>query len=129
MRTLFRNDGVDFLRNNKSTATLQRLSSEGGAKEVSSVQIESYSDGYICFTSAVQVQVRTAVTLECNDVMILGEVTACMLDLNEVWRVELKVEHLLNNLQSLLQLRDRLNGEGVPSCSSNLLPWPAIKSN
>ena len=55
----------------------------------------------------------TTVSVEYNDAMFLGEVIACTPGPNTSWQVEVKVEHILTGLQSLVALRSRLLGEGV----------------
>lgn len=57
----------------------------------------------------------TAVSVEYNDAMFLGEVIICSSDAKGSWHVEVKVEQILTGLQSLVGLRSRLLGEGVPS--------------
>jgi hypothetical protein len=59
----------------------------------------------------------TAVSVEFNDALFLGEVAACKGGLNQSCEVEIKVEQILSGLQSLMALRSRLLGEGVPQAS------------
>jgi hypothetical protein len=54
-----------------------------------------------------------AVSVEYDDSLFLGEVVSCVGSENS-WNVEIKVEQILNGLQSLLALRSRLLSEGVP---------------
>lgn len=54
-----------------------------------------------------------AISVEYDDTLFLGEVVSCVASEN-VWSVEVKVEQILNGLQSLLALRSRLLSEGVP---------------
>ncbi len=56
----------------------------------------------------------TAISVEYNDAMFLGEVLACTQDCSDTWHIEVKVEQILTGLQSLMTLRARLLGEGVP---------------
>jgi hypothetical protein len=57
----------------------------------------------------------TAISVEYNDTMFLGEVVACTQDCAEAWHIEVKVEQILTGLQSLIMLRARLLGEGIPA--------------
>ena len=52
------------------------------------------------------------VSVEYDDTLFLGEVVSCV-GLEDTWNVEIKVEQILNGLQSLLALRSRLLSEGV----------------
>jgi hypothetical protein len=60
----------------------------------------------------------TAVSIEYNDAMFLGEVVACTSGTGSSWQVEVKIEQILTGLQSLVALRSRLLGEGVSSPAS-----------
>lgn len=70
--------------------------------------------------AAQKLAVSTAVSVECNDAMFLGEVIACS-PVAGSWQVEIKVEQILTGLQSLVALRSRLLGEGVV-CPLGLAP-------
>ena len=54
-----------------------------------------------------------AVSVEYDDTLFLGEVVSCIASGN-TWSIEVKVEQILNGLQSLMALRSRLLSEGVP---------------
>jgi hypothetical protein len=56
----------------------------------------------------------TALSIEYEDKLFLGEVVACAAPSPGVFRLEIKVEQILTGLQSLMNLRARLLGEGVP---------------
>ena len=53
------------------------------------------------------------ISVEYDDTLFLGEVVSCA-GSEHSWGVEVKVEQILNGLQSLLALRSRLLSEGVP---------------
>ena len=55
----------------------------------------------------------TAVTVECEDAMFLGEVIAVSQE-NGRYQIEVAVEQVLSGLQSLMALRSQLLGEGSP---------------
>ena len=57
--------------------------------------------------SSAPLPVSTAVTVEYNDTLFLGEVLICC-KVNGLWKVEIKVEQILTGLQSLVALRSRL---------------------
>ncbi len=55
------------------------------------------------------------ISIEYDDTLFLGEVVSCVGSQREqTWSVEVKVEQILNGLQSLMALRSRLLSEGVP---------------
>lgn len=58
--------------------------------------------------------ISTAVSIEYEDKLFLGEVVTCSAPSPGVFRMEIKVEQILTGLQSLMNLRARLLGEGVP---------------
>ncbi len=73
----------------------------------------------------IELQERTpvfsAVSVEYNDALFLGEVISSKAEPNGRWKAEVKVEQVLTGLQSLMNLRARLLGEGVgPSVGRSL---------
>ena len=60
-----------------------------------------------------------AVSVECNDALFLGEVVASVQLTNGSWRAQVRVEQILTGLQSLMNLRARLLGEGAGSRVEN----------
>ena len=60
------------------------------------------------------VPVSSAVSVELNDALFLGEVVACTGAVNKTCDIEIKVEQILSGLQSLMALRSHLLSEGVP---------------
>lgn len=64
--------------------------------------------------AAERIATSTAVSVEYNDALFLGEVLKCAPKENGSWDVEIKVEQILTGLQSLMKLRAHLIGEKVP---------------
>ena len=56
----------------------------------------------------------TALSIEFEDKLFLGEVVTCAAQSPGAFRLEIKIEQILTGLQSLMNLRARLLGEGVP---------------
>src|ERR1700685_1436741 len=56
----------------------------------------------------------TALSIEHEDNLFLGEVVACVAETAGIYRMEIKIEQILTGLHSLMALRARLLGEGVP---------------
>jgi len=67
--------------------------------------------------SQQRLPISTAITVEYNDTMLLGEVVACTRNVDDMWHIEVRVEQVLTGLQSLMTLRARLLGEQVPEFS------------
>lgn len=67
------------------------------------------------------VPISSAVSVEFNDALFLGEIVACGTGGSQGCTIEVKVEQILSGLQSLMTLRSRLLGEGVPQAST-LIP-------
>jgi hypothetical protein len=67
-----------------------------------------------------QLSPASAVTVEHEDVLFLGEVVACTPEAEGVWKVVIRVRQLLNSLQSLTILRERLLWREGHSCLSPL---------
>ena len=55
----------------------------------------------------------SAVSVNYNDALFLGEVVVCLPAANGEWSIEIEVEQVLSGLQSLMNLRAQLLGEGV----------------
>ncbi len=70
------------------------------------------------------VAVRSAVSVEYEDSLFLGEVVTCAAS-HSGWHVEIKVEQILSGLQSLMALRAHLLSESVPK-PLTLIPLGAL---
>jgi hypothetical protein len=57
----------------------------------------------------------TALSVEYNDAMLLGEVVACRQNGEKDWELVVQIEQILTGLQSLVALRAGLVGEAVPN--------------
>ncbi len=64
--------------------------------------------------------VSTAVSVECEDALFLGEVVACTRTSGQAWKLDIKVEQIVDGLQSLMALRARLLAEGVPKAFTSM---------
>lgn len=64
--------------------------------------------------SPERISLGTAVSVEYNDAMFLGEVTLCRTAPSGNYRVEIFVEQILTGLQSLMALRAGLLGNASP---------------
>lgn len=64
----------------------------------------------------------TALSVEYNDAMFLGEVVARAQSNGNRWEIEVRIEQILTGLQSLMALRAGLLGEAAPQ---PVTPGPA----
>jgi hypothetical protein len=82
----------------------------------------------LALTSRERVPASTAVQVEYDDALFLGEVLACTHNVDDSWHLEMKVEQVLTGLQSLMNLRARLLGEPVPEmAAASELRWEGVK--
>ncbi len=74
----------------------------------------------LCVEATEAVPVSTALSVEYDDELFLGEVVACAeagpgeTSAAPGWKLDIKVEQILTGLQSLMALRARLLSEGTP---------------
>jgi hypothetical protein len=61
-----------------------------------------------------RIAVSTALSVEYNDAMFLGEVVVCTPTGDNTWKIEIQIEQILTGLQSLMALRAGLLGEAAP---------------
>jgi hypothetical protein len=104
---------VNSFRDLPNSAIIQ-IQGASGARQCIPCGFDRMDGKRLTLTAADCVNVCTAVTVEYNDAMFLGEVLGCGENADGSWRVEIKVEQILTGLQSLINLRARLLGEGVP---------------
>lgn len=101
---------------NRPESAVIQVASDADAKRVSvSCTFQGMQGKRLLLEAGQKVPASTAVSIEYNDAMFLGEVIACTSTPGASWRVEVKVEQILTGLQSLMALRTRLLGEGVAS--------------
>jgi len=95
-------------------ATIQVPSPAGnGAKRAISCNFNGMQGKRLAVEASESLPVSTAVSVEYDDALFLGEVIQCT-TADRGWHVEIKVEQILTGLQSLMALRARLLSEGVP---------------
>ena len=88
---------------------IERLSRSSSAEERrSSGHFYSFEHQRLLLTASQPFTLASAVTVEHEDVLFVGEVLACAPEGEGVWKVLIQVHQLLNGLQSLTILRERL---------------------
>lgn len=114
--------GVMPFADHPQSATIQLPSeSSGGRRSVSCAVLNG--DGKRLIVEAGEpLPVSTALSVEYNDAMFLGEVSACAPGGENRWELEVRIEQILTGLQSLMALRAGLLGEGA---AQPVVPAPA----
>jgi hypothetical protein len=93
---------------------MQVPSSDGKSKASVACTFQGMQGKRLLLEAGQKIPASTAISIEYNDAMFLGEVITCAPS-GDSWHVEVKVEQILTGLQSLIALRSRLLGEGVTS--------------
>ncbi len=88
-------------------------------------QFSSFEGNRLRLEAAERIPVSTAVTVQYNDALFLGEVFACRSSSTSFgkecsFRTEILVEQILTGLESLMGLRAQLLGEGFPHTSAEM---------
>jgi hypothetical protein len=106
---------VNILADHPNQATIQIPSA--GDREIQRIPcvFRGIEDKRLSLVSNGRVPAFTAVSVEYDDALFLGEVVACTEDVTHAWHVEIKVEQILTGLQSLMNLRASLLGEPAPA--------------
>lgn len=84
-----------------------------GSKRSISCTFNGMNGKRLSVESTEAVPVSTALSVEYDDELFLGEVVTCA-EAAPGWKLDIKVEQILTGLQSLMALRARLLSEGVP---------------
>jgi hypothetical protein len=104
-----------MLADHNNKATIQVPSTLFGEMERISCVFRGVKDQRLSLVSSARVPASTALSVEYEDALFLGEVVACTQDVNHAWHVEIKIEQILTGLQSLMNLRASLLGEPAPA--------------
>src|SRR3954452_21171625 len=105
---------VNALPDHSNQATIQISSAGNRQMERIPCLFRGMEDKRLSLVSNGRVPAFTAVSIEYDDALFLGEVVACTEDVTHAWHVEVKVEQILTGLQSLMNLRASLLGEPAP---------------
>lgn len=83
-----------------------------GSKHNIACDLDGMQGKRLRVTVPERVLVSTPVSVEYEDTLFLGEVVLCTSS-GEKWNVEVRVEQMLNGLQSLMRLRAHLLSDSV----------------
>ena len=96
--------------NSDKSATLEIQPAHGsGERRKLPIVFQTFANKCLTLSTSEALGLSTAVGVEYNDVLFVGEVVRCTAGVGEQWRVEVKVAQTLSGLQSLLMLRAQLN--------------------
>jgi hypothetical protein len=76
-------------------------------------EVEAVSGKQLSVRVLDQYPPYTAVTVQCEDVMFLGDIICCVPQPAGGYRSDVKIHQVLTGLQNLMNLRARLLGEGA----------------
>lgn len=102
-------------------AVLQIAASDAhGTRRNLECDIEEMHGKRLILSTDERVPESTAVSIEYEDTLLLGEVVVCS-DVQPAWKLEIRIEQMLTGLQSLMALRAQLVSESL-SAPLPLLP-------
>jgi hypothetical protein len=98
---------------NPQTATIQ-VPTGNGAKRSISCAFHGMDGRRLIVEAGEPLSLSTALSIEHEDNLFLGEVVVCAAQSPGVYKLEIKIEQILTGLHSLMALRSRLLGDAVP---------------
>jgi hypothetical protein len=118
-------------RNTDKSARLEILPEYGtGERRSIPIVFQTFANKCLTLSTNEALGLSTAVGLEYNDVLFVGEVVRCTAGVGDHWRVEIKVEQTLSGLQSLLILRAELDRHQTESKAGSMeAPIPCAVLN
>lgn len=109
---------MNILIESPKTAVLQiAADSPDRCKQLVSCEFRGNEGKRLSLSSLERVAILTPVTLEYNDALFLGEVVSCRPNAEGKFELEIVIEQILTGLESLINLRQRLLGQGYPHTS------------
>lgn len=67
-----------------------------------------FRDQSLVITTTESISLSAIVTVQCDDVLLIGEVVACSREAERCWAIRIKVVHTLKHLEILTRLRSEL---------------------
>ena len=95
------------------------------------IVFQTFANKYVTVTTSEALGLSTAVGVEYNDVLFVGEVVRCTAGVGDQWQVEIKVSQTLTGLESLLMLQaelDRHQGEGKDAAMDVPIPCAVLNT-
>ena len=97
-----------------SSTTIQIPGTHGSRREIP-CSLDKFENNRLLLSTTERVSTATLISVKRDDALLLGEVVTCSPANEASWKLEVRVEQILSGLQSLVALRARLLGEGLPS--------------
>ena len=91
-----------------------------GTKRKLECEVEAMQGKRLILSTAECIRESTAVSIEYEDTLLLGEVVLCS-GVGQTWKVEVRIEQMLTGLQSLMALRAQLLSDS-PAAPLPLMP-------
>jgi hypothetical protein len=102
-----------FINNSQNAVLSVPASDTPGAKRTVACSFGERDGKRLTLTAGERIPLSTAVSVEYNDALFLGEVVACFPN-GDGFELFVEVEQVLGGLSSLMVLRSRLLGEPEP---------------
>ncbi len=83
-----------------------------GPKRTIECELQGMQGKRLAISAAEGVRESTLVSIEYEDTLFLGEVVVCSAS-EQTWKLEVRIEQMLNGLQSLMTLRAHLLSESL----------------
>lgn len=118
---------MSSIADDPQSAVIQLPSGESGERRSIRCIVQKGDSKRLIVAAREPLALSTALSVEYNDAMFLGEVAACARSGEQGWEIEVRIEQILTGLQSLMALRAGLLGEGMPQI---IAPAPAgVRTN
>lgn len=101
------------MSDHNGSATLQLPAADGTKRSIPCVMKGLQGKRLVVHISE-QIPESTLLSVEYEDTLFLGEVVVCA-ESEQEWKLEIRVEQMLNGLQSLMALRAHLLSESLTS--------------
>jgi hypothetical protein len=101
------------------SVVLEIISPDGSRRTIGGAFSAYASRGLTLFTGE-PIKLSTAISIEYEDVLFLGEVRNCLTEADGSFRLDIAVHHTLNGMQSLALLRQALVGEETSTSAKHV---------
>jgi hypothetical protein len=100
---------------------IQPADGSGDRRKISAI-VHSFADQWLTLIASERLAPSTAVGVECDDMLFIGEVLCSMPSGGEGWAIEIKVAQTLTRLHSLMVLRAQLELAQIRSMDLGRIP-------
>ena len=104
---------MSYMSDHRRPAVLQIAAADiHGTRRSIECEVDHMQGKHLILSTTERVAESTAVSIEYEDTLLLGEVVICS-GTQQTWKVEVRVEQMLTGLQSLMALRAQLLSESL----------------